>query len=362
MTREEFERLLDVVVTELTAEARNKVFETSKDFENRVRQLFEEHGNVLGIVVDYDPHPYAFPDIAFGEFGAEVKFTTGDSWRSVANSVLESHRNAEVKHIYVVYGKMGGEPEVRWGYYADCVIHVRTSHVPRFELQIGAQASLFAKMDIPYGEFAALPIEQKMHYIREYARGRLKEGEHLWWLEERPEQEHSVDIVARLYTSLPDAEQRKLRAEAALLFPQCTGSSRARKGYNGNTKYADIALFLLTYHGVLCHQTRDLFTAGSAAEKNPKFVRGTDYLPQALEDIEAEMYAAAETMDDALFVEYWGESVPPEQRIARWLERADRHATEWVPSEVLFQGTTANEIAELQDILLGTDDTPEAEE
>lgn len=28
-------------------------------------------------------------------------------------------------------------------------------------------------------------------------------------------------------------------------------------------------------------------------------------------------------MDDSLFVEYWGESVPPEKRIKRWLEKAD---------------------------------------
>lgn len=41
-------------------------------------------------------------------------------------------------------------------------------------------------------------------------------------------------------------------------------------------------------------------------------------------------------MDDSLFVEYWGESVPPEKRIKRWLEKADELATEWVPSQSLF--------------------------
>ena len=41
-------------------------------------------------------------------------------------------------------------------------------------------------------------------------------------------------------------------------------------------------------------------------------------------------------MSDALFVEYWGESVPPEQRIRRWLEKADALATGWIPSESLF--------------------------
>lgn len=41
-------------------------------------------------------------------------------------------------------------------------------------------------------------------------------------------------------------------------------------------------------------------------------------------------------MDDSLFVEYWGESVPPEKRIKRWLEKADELATKWVPSQSLF--------------------------
>ena len=48
------------------------------------------------------------------------------------------------------------------------------------------------------------------------------------------------------------------------------------------------------------------------------------------------MKAAALRMDDDLFVEYWGESVPPEKRIKRWLEKADELATEWVPSKSLF--------------------------
>jgi len=44
-------------------------------------------------------------------------------------------------------------------------------------------------------------------------------------------------------------------------------------------------------------------------------------------------------MDDALFVEYWGESVTPEKRIAHWLEKADKYAKDWKPSTSLFLGT-----------------------
>jgi hypothetical protein len=96
-----------------------------------------------------------------------------------------------------------------------------------------------------------------------------------------------------------------------------------------------MVLYLLTYHGVLCHQARDLFSAGSVA--NPQNDNeGGLYIMRALKLIEQEMREAAMTMDDALFVEYWNESVPPEERIARWLEKADKLATDWKPSACLF--------------------------
>ena len=123
--------------------------------------MLQRLGSQLNIVVDYDPHLYAFPDISVGEFGIEVKFTTKDTWRSVANSVFETFRNQEVIHIYVVFGKMGGIPEVKWQAYEDSVIHVRTSHVPRFELEIDAKSSLFKKMKISYADFSILPVEKK---------------------------------------------------------------------------------------------------------------------------------------------------------------------------------------------------------
>jgi hypothetical protein len=60
------------------------------------------------------------------EYGVEVRFTLNDTWRSVANSILETQRLEAVRQIYIVFGKMGGTPEVRWGYYDQSVIHVRT--------------------------------------------------------------------------------------------------------------------------------------------------------------------------------------------------------------------------------------------
>jgi len=93
---------------------------------------------------------------------------------------------------------------------------------------------------------------------------------------------------------------------------------------------------LLTYHGVLCSQARDLFSAGSVAMKSDG-QRGGNYVMMALQDIEKEMIEAAANMDDALFEVYWKRSVPPKKRIEEWLAQADELATGWMPSKVLFR-------------------------
>jgi hypothetical protein len=331
MTKKEFEQRLDLIANKLGDEARATPFATSKQFENRVREIAGEILADLGIEIDFNPHPQAFPDIAVGEFGIEVKFTTNDDWRSVANSVLETNRIESVKTVYIMFGKVGGMPEVKWGEYEKCVMHVRTSHVPRFEVQIGAPKSLFEQMGVSYDDFRVLEMHEKMRYIREYARGRLKDGERLWWLEDAPGEEHSFPIEVKLYTELDEPEKIRLRAEAILLCPQIASPSRTPH------KYDDVALFMLTYHGVLCHQTRDMFSAGSVA--NPKNDdSGGLYIARALKLMEEELIKAAMRMDSALFEEYWGIAVAPEKRIAEWLRRADGFARgTWKPSEYLFQ-------------------------
>jgi len=170
MTKKDFESLLDSVVETLRSEVRAVPFSTAKEFENRVREVVQDMIDDPAIAIDFNPHPQAFPDIAIGAFGIEVKFTTNDTWRSVANSVLETNRIEDVKTVYIVFGKMGGVPDVKWSEYEKCVVHVRTSHVPRFEVEIGAPRSLFKEMGVSYDDFRVSEMHEKMHYIRQYAR------------------------------------------------------------------------------------------------------------------------------------------------------------------------------------------------
>lgn len=333
MNRDQFEAVLDALVAKLTKEVRaDKALHIPSVFEERVRTDLQELLRAEGVTADLNSRPQVFPDIVYKQFGIEVKFTDSDSWRSIANSVFEGSRDANVKHIYLLYGKVGGTPEVRWNRYEDCVMHVRTSHVPRFEVEIGAKEPLFVKFGTSYEEFRNLSIPDKMVYIRNYARSRLKPGDRLWWLEDKPEsaQRHSLDLEVRLYMGLEQEEKRKLRAEAALLCPWVVKPSRSKK------KYDDAAMYLLTYRGVLCPQARDLFTAGSVAMRADQ-TRGGNYMLRSLQDIEDEMRKAAAELEDALFVEYWGFTVPPNQRIKKWLELADSYATDWTPSKELFK-------------------------
>jgi len=334
MDKIEFERLLDVCCGTLTHEARTSGFPSATQFERRVREVLDdllkdEHS----LKVNFTPPPQEFPDIALGEYGVEVKFTLGDTWKSIANSILESQRAAGVKYIYIVFGKMGGKPEVRWGDYEKSVVHVRTSHVPRFEVELPTtgktkRESLFEAMGISYDEFSKLDVHGKMKYVREYAK-KKHPSERLWWIDDSAGEEHTLPANIRLYTNLSQEEKTRLRAEAVLLCPMVMKSGRSRN------KYDDVVMFLLSYHGVLCHQARDLFSAGSVANSDNDD-NGGSYIARAIMLLERDMLEAAERLDDALFIEYWGESVPRDKRIARWLEKADAIAVGWKPSEVLF--------------------------
>ncbi|SRR5216684_3642141 len=327
MTRDDFERLLDKVVKQLGDEVReNDQYHGPDDFQQRVFDVLREVA--VGESIDVKPtfHPHAFPDIRANGYGVEVKTTNKDSWLSVGNSVFEGMRDQKVEYIYVVFGKMGGMPSVKWGRYEDRITHVRISHAPRFVLEMDRDSSLFEKMNISYEDFSKKSPEEKMQHVRAYSRSRLKPGERLWWLEDEGNQ--GIPLEIKLYMSLPAPEKVKLRAEGALLFPQIVGGSRVKDKYN------DVAFFLLKYRNVFCPQTRDLFTAGSVAGKE----RGGNYLMRALKNIEDDMIKAARRLHPALFEEYWGEKVAPDKRIKEWLRRADHIAKDWRPSDHLFKG------------------------
>lgn len=330
MTPAEFEAVLDRATQFLTTNLRTgTLYHGPEPFEQGVLATLQNAASDLGVTVEPTYHGHAFPDIRVDGYGVEVKYSARDTWNAVGNSVFESMRDPTVKAVYVVFGKVGGRPEARWGKYADCVSHVRVSNSPRFVVDMERnEQPLFERLEISYEDFTKLDDDGKMRHVRDYWRERLPPGEHLWWLEPS----HTLPINVRLYTHLPQAEKSMYRAEAALLCPQICKGPRSRR------KYEDAAMYLLTYHGVFCPLARDLFSAGSVALRSDE-TRGGNYLLRALQDIEHLMIDAAHRLPDALFVGYWDESCEPHNRVARWVALADAYASNagWKPSAELFR-------------------------
>ena len=114
-----FHFLLDRICAVLTEEAQTVGFKKALIFENRVREITQIEADKLDkdvelqhealaeyaqdfplrITVDMNPPAQAFPDIVLGDVGIEVKFTEADTWRCIANSVLETNKVHSVKHI-----------------------------------------------------------------------------------------------------------------------------------------------------------------------------------------------------------------------------------------------------------------------
>ncbi len=333
MSPEDFERILDRAVEILTENVRSSTLYHSPDsFEQGVQDMLRVAAKDTGFSVYPTFHKHAFPDIRVNGYGVEVKYTKQDTWLAVGNSIFEGMRDPDVKCVYVVLGKIGGESEVRWGRYEECVTHVRVSNSPRFVIEMeGDRSSLFEHLTVGYDEFAKLDDDAKMQHVREYSRNRLKDGERLWWLETS----HTLPVAVRVYRTLAEHEKRKLRAEATLLCPEVVQPG-SRRG-----KYDRAGLYLITQYAVFAPQLRDLYSAGSVGARDGE--RGHKYIVAALRDIQREMVDAARRLDERLFEEYWSFPCLPVHRIPVWLRMADEHATDWTPSRELFDGEWAND-------------------
>ena len=227
----------------------------------------------------------------------------------MGNSVFEGMRDPSVKDIYVIFGKMGGMPSVKWGRYEDRITHVRISHAPRFVLEMDRDSSLFPKMKVTYDEFYKLSPEEKCS-TSACTRGRLKPGERLWWLED--EDSPGKPLEVKLYMSLAPPEKIKLRAQGALLFPQIMAGNRVKDKYN------DVPFIFLDVSQRF--QPAELAICFRMAASRGR--RGWNYLQRSLKNIEKEIAEAAAELPGDLIEEYWGERVEPKDRIKEWLKRA----------------------------------------
>jgi hypothetical protein len=321
-----FEDILTRVCQRLTSEAHGstpRIAKNSDELESFVRgALIDEYDKQRQtLILQPKVKKQEFPDIIIAPFGIEIKHTEKkrNTWVGVANSIRESRRPASVERIYVVFGKYGGDPEVRWGLYENVVNHARTSHVPRFQIDMNAQESFFEKMGISYVDFSVLPMKQKMAFMRTYARSRKHLVKDFWWLED--------DL--KPFDSFSVADRRKLIAQACFLVPGMVTENQE--------SLAKAAFYLASIPRVLSHKMLEDFrnSGGTNGEsKNGLMI---------VQTLEREIIWASERLSKGIIKEFWGVEIEAEKRLAWFVHTLDGISdVDPRPSKVLFDGRFSN--------------------
>ena len=261
--RAEFEKLLRQVKESLKAKFDSGKLNPKKisatDFEKIVLNECEVYSKGTSFEKKLVPTgKKAFPDIVDGEyFGIEVKTTVSDSWQSLGNSVFESSRVADTEKIYIFFGKFGGEPDVDFKKYEECLQEISVTHSPRYGLnmRITPGETILDKMEITYDELRSL--DEPIIPIREYYFANLKPGQTLWWLSDNLDDATSPTPVIKDFSSIEHEEQRRLIAEAMVLFPEVFKIP--------NASYTSLAVHLVSKYGIISSSLRDKFSAGGQA-------------------------------------------------------------------------------------------------
>lgn len=203
---------------------------------------------------------HSFPDIMATNYcGVEVKSTKDDKWTSIGSSIVESTRNATVENIYMLFGKLGGNPpEFKLRPYQDCLSEIAVTHSPRYliNMELTQQETIFAKMGTTYEllRTSGNAIEQVRHYYRDKA---IKEHklEMPWWItSENVDSSQSFNI--RLWNTLHDDVKKDLQAKCMILFPEALSPIQSQ------TKYNQTTLWLCSYNQVIVPNIRDFYSAG----------------------------------------------------------------------------------------------------
>ena len=196
----------------------------------------------------------AFPDIVAGEaYGVEVKQTKEDRWSSTGSSIVESTRSKGIDRIYLLFGKMGGNPEFKCRPYEECMEDIAVTHSPRYRINMELEPgqTIFDKMKISYEELRKKEdiIEPVRVYYKKRAQEKSKK-EMPWWIGS-PTEDTATNINLRLWSAVSSKEANDLLAQVFILFPEVLGS-----------EFIQAALWLCTRHAILCHNVRDQFSAG----------------------------------------------------------------------------------------------------
>ena len=196
-----------------------------------------------------------FPDIvAAKHFGVEVKSTKENKWTSTGSSIVESTRVEDVNYIYMLFGKLGGNPvEFMCKPYQDCLYDIAVTHSPRYliDMNISKENTIFSKMGMEYDKFHL--SDNPIDLVRNYYVEKIKEKGQTampWWIGG----DITTSPTLRLWSkgSFTQEEENRYKAEMLILFPK----EICKSDFN------HAALWLCIRHSIINTHFRDLFTAG----------------------------------------------------------------------------------------------------
>lgn len=303
------------------------------DFESLVCEKMQEASSGTefeGTIKQTEAH--AFPDIiANGYFGVEVKITTKDHWTSTGNSVLETSRIEEVERIFIMFGKLGGEPDVRYRLYQECLPEISVTHSPRYRINMDLPKgkSIFDKMDVSYDELRT--SGDTIQEIKSYYRGQLKDGEGLWWIDEESE---APSPVIKQFRTLEPENRERFKVDCMILFPEL---------FKSRANYERAAAYMITEFGAVSTSLRDAFSAGGKQEVLvAREKKSVSQMLSQLHDYAPKIVNRINEIDEELLKFYWQVSSIEADRIEQWKELIDKDAVGGLgaelPSEVFQSG------------------------
>jgi len=275
---------------------------------------------------------HAFPDIvANGYFGVEVKITVKDHWTSTGNSVMESSRIEDVERIFIMFGKLGGQADVRYRLYQECLPEISVTHSPRYKINMDLPTghSIFDKMGVSYDELRT--SGDTIPQIKSYYRKQLKDGEGLWWIDE--ESESSSPIIKQFRTLEPEDKER-FKVDCMILLPEL---------FKNRANYERAATYMITEFGAVSTSLRDAFSAGGQQEVVvAKEKKSVSQMLSQLHDYAPKIASRISDIDEELLKFYWKVSSIEKDRLEQWKELVDKDVVGGLgaelPSEVFQSG------------------------
>lgn len=262
----------------------------------------------------------SFPDIvAHKYYGVEVKSTEKDKWTSIGSSILESTRNADVKRIYLTFGKLGSPVEFLSRPYEDCLSGIAVTHYPRYQIdmRLGKGETIFDKMGVEYDTLRQM--ENPVVPVSKYYKSKLKQGESLWWA--TGSEEETVPATVKLWSAVPKEKKEYYVTTGYTLFPELFNTHSTKK-------YNRYALWLATQKGIVNTNIRDGFSAGGQILM--RTTGGIEVkMPAVFGRVLKYKHYIEDTIlntDEELLKEYWEVDKLEHDRVQQWVRIVSREA------------------------------------